>query len=94
MTLGKMTGNDKDKRIAALEYFLPLTDNYNKEIAKTLSISKLSQENIQEFLMILMRKSDLYVQSTNFFSFLSNTIIVDGEVVNARESRCLRATPG
>ena len=85
MTLGKMTGNDKDKRIAALEYFLPLTDNYNKEIAKTLSISKLSQENIQEFLMILMRKSDLYVQSTNFFSFLSNTIIVDGEVVNARE---------
>jgi hypothetical protein len=85
MTLGKMTGNDKDKRIAALEYFLPLTDNYNKEIAKTLSISKLSQENIQEFLMILMRKSDLYVQSANFFSFLSNTIIVDGEVVNARE---------
>ena len=85
MMLGKMTGNDKDKRIAALEYFLPLTDNYNKEIAKTLSISKLSQENIQEFLMILMRKSDLYVQSANFFSFLSNTIIVDGEVVNARE---------
>lgn len=85
MTLGKMTGNDKDKRIAALEYFLPLTDNYNKEIAKTLSISKLSQENIQEFLMILMRKSDLYVQSANFFSFLSNTIIIDGDVVNARE---------
>ena len=85
MMLGKMTGNDKDKRIAALEYFLPLTDNYNKEIAKTLSVSKLSQENIQEFLMILMRKSDLYVQSANFFSFLSNTVVVDGDVVNARE---------
>jgi hypothetical protein len=85
MTLGKMTGNDKDKRIAALEYFLPLTDNYNREIAKTLSISKLSQENIQEFLMVLMRNSDLYVQSANFFSFLSNTIVIDGNVINARE---------
>ena len=85
MMMGKMMGKDRDIRIAALEYFLPLTDNYNKEIAKTLSISKLSQENVQEFLMILMRKSDLYVQSANFFSFLRNTIVVDGEVVNARE---------
>ena len=31
MTMGKMTGNDRQLRIAALEYFLPLTDNYNKE---------------------------------------------------------------
>lgn len=85
MTMGKMLGNDRQLRIAALEYFLPLTDNYNKEVAKLLSVSKLSQENVQEFLMILMRKSDLYVQSANFFSFLRNTIVVDGEVVNARE---------
>jgi len=85
MTMGKMMGKDRDMRIAALEYFLPLTDNYNKEIAKTLSVSKMSQENVQEFLMILMRKSDLYVQSANFFSFLRNTIVVDGDVVNARE---------
>lgn len=81
----KMNGDNKKKAIAALEYFLPLTENYNKEIAKKLSVSKLSQENIQEFLMILMRNSDLHVQTVNFFSFLNNSIVEDGKVVNARE---------
>jgi cytidylate kinase len=91
LATGKMNGEDKKMMIGALEYFLPLTDNYNKEIAKKLSLSKLSQENIQEFLMVLMRNSDLHVQTVNFFSFLKNSIIEDGKVVNAREF--LRATP-
>ena len=78
-------GADKIKAIAALEYFLPLTDNYNKEIAKKLSISSLTQENLQEFLMVLMRNSDLAVQTTNFYSFLKNSIVIDGKVINARE---------
>ena len=78
-------GADKVKAIAALEYFLPLTDNYNKEIAKKLSLNTLTQENIQEFLMILMRNSDLAVQTTNFYSFLKNSIVIDGQVINARE---------
>lgn len=82
---GKMIGKDQKKYIGALEYFLPLTDNYNREIAKTLSLSKLSQENIQEFLMIMMRKSDWLVQTTNFYAFLENSIVQDGKVVNARE---------
>jgi len=81
----KMNGENKKKAVAALEYFLPLTENYNKEIAKKLSISKLSQENIQEFLMILMKNSDLHVQTVNFFSFLKNSIVEDGKVINARE---------
>ena len=82
---GKMIGGDKKKAIAALEYFLPLTESYNQHIAKDLSVSKLSQENIQDFLMTLMRKSDLNVQTTNFYSFLKNSIVQDGEVVNARQ---------
>jgi hypothetical protein len=82
---GKMIGKDQKKYIGALEYFLPLTDNYNREIAKSLSLSKLSQENIQEFLMIMMRKSDWLVQTTNFYAFLENSIVQDGKVVNARE---------
>jgi hypothetical protein len=78
-------GPDQKKAIGALEYFLPLTDNYNKEIAKTLSINKLSQENIQEFLMILMRNSDYFVQSNNFYAFLRNTIVDGNRVINVRE---------
>jgi hypothetical protein len=82
---GKMIGGDKKKYIAALEYFLPLNENYNAEIAKLLSVNKLTQERIQDFLMILMRSSDLNVQTTNFYSFLDNSIVQNGEVVNARE---------
>jgi hypothetical protein len=72
------------RRLAALEYFLPLTENYNNQIAKTLSTG-VSQEKVQEFLMQLMRNSDQFVQSVNFFTYLDNSVVVDGKIVNARE---------
>lgn len=79
------------KAVAALDYFLPLTENYNREFAKKLSVSKLNQENIQDAMFMLMRQSDKHVQTVNFFSFLKNSIVEDGEVVNAREY--LKKTP-
>ncbi len=81
----KLGGTDQRKLIGALEYFLPLTDNYNREIAKKLSLNTMTQESLQDFLMILMRETDLNVQTTNFFAFLKNSIVQDGEVINARE---------
>jgi len=82
----KLSNNETRKKfIGALEYFLPLTENYNREIAKKLSLKHLSQENIQDFLMIMMRKADLNVQTVNFMSFLKNSIVVDNKIVNARE---------
>jgi len=86
MAGNKMTrGEDREKMIRSIEYFLPFTDSYNRELAKKLSLSKLSQENIQEFLMVLMRNSDMFVQSANFFTFLKNTIVDGDRVVNVRE---------
>jgi hypothetical protein len=87
----KFGGTNQKKLIGALQYFLPLTENYNKEIAKQLSLNTLTQESIQDFLMILMRETDLNVQTTNFFAFLKNSIVQDGRVVNAREY--LRSQP-
>lgn len=86
MAGNKMTrGEDRDKMIRAIEYFLPFTDSYNKELAKKLSLSKLSQENVQEFMMVLMRNSDMFVQSANFFTYLRNTIVDGDRVVNVRQ---------
>ena len=86
MAGNKMTrGEDREKMVRAIEYFLPFTDSYNKELAKKLSLNKLSQENIQEFLMVLMRNSDMFVQSANFFTYLRNTIVDGDRVVNVRE---------
>lgn len=86
MAGNKMTrGEDRNKMIRAIEYFLPFTDSYNKELAKKLSLSKLSQENVQEFMMVLMRNSDMFVQSANFFTYLRNTIVDGDRVVNVRQ---------
>lgn len=84
MLASMMYGKDSKKYIGALEYFLPLTEDYNKELAKKLSLSKFSQENMQELLMSWMRNADKIVQLANFFSFLKNTVVIDDKVVNAR----------
>jgi hypothetical protein len=92
---GKMLGlGDKDyrkKAVAAMNYFLPLTENFNTHAAKELSLSKFSNEGIQNFLMSLMRNSENHVQAVNFYAFINNSIIEDGKVVNAREY--LKKTP-
>ena len=77
--------------IAAMDYFLPFTENYSKDIARDLSVTKINQEKIQDLMMIMMRRADKAVQATNFFSYLRNSIVQDGQVVNAREY--LRSTP-
>ena len=77
-------GEDAKRRLAFLEYFLPLTENYNNKIAKELSIG-VTPEGTQEILMSLMRNSDQFVQSVNFFTYIDNTIVVDGKLVNVRE---------
>lgn len=87
----KMNGENKKKMLAAMDYFIPFTENYSKEMARDLSVSNINQEKIQDFLMILMRNTDRAVQTTNFFSYLRNSIVQDGEVVNVREY--LRSTP-
>lgn len=90
--VGKLANTeDRKKLLGALEYFLPLTENYNREIASKLSLNKMNQQNIQDFLMIMMRKTDWAIQTANFYSFLKNSIVENGEVVNAREF--LRAQP-
>jgi DNA-directed RNA polymerase specialized sigma24 family protein len=81
---GRMKGADAKKHLAALEYFLPLTENYNAQISRQLSLGA-TPEGVQEILMSLMRNADQYVQTVNFFSYLDNTIVVDGKLVNARE---------
>ena len=81
----KLGGEDAKKFIAAKDFFMPFTENYNRDLAKSLSMSRISQESIQDWLMILMRNSDRAVQAINFYAFLNNSIVVDNQVVNVRE---------
>jgi hypothetical protein len=89
--LGGISAQERINFIGALDYFLPLTENYSREFAKKLSINTLSQENIQDAMFYLMRNSDKHVQTVNFRSFIMNSIVENGQVLNAREF--LRTTP-
>ena len=83
----KMIGGPVDAKtaIGMMEYFLPLTENYSRETGRKLTINNVSGENVQEFLMWMMKKSDTTIQYINFFSYLKNTAVIDGKLVNARD---------
>jgi hypothetical protein len=83
---GKMMGGeDRDKALAAIKYFMPFTEDFNRDIPNDLTVGKFNDQTIQDFLMILMRNGDAAVQTINFYSFLRNAIVVDGEIKNVRE---------
>ncbi len=92
--LSKMAGASSEevkKFMGMLDYFLPLTENYGRDIAKKLNGSKFNEDSVQDFLMFLMRNSEKNVQTVNFRAFMKNVIVEDGKLYNVREY--LRATP-
>jgi len=83
---GKMTGGeDRQKALAALDYFVPFVESYNKNAARKLSLNKIDEQAVQDYLMFLMRNGDEGVQALNFYTFIKNTIVQDGKIVNVRE---------
>lgn len=81
----KLSGPQRKERLALLDFFMPYTENYNRDAPRDLSLNKMDDQQVQDWLMVLMRKSDRAVQITNFFSFMRNTIVEDGKVLNTRE---------
>ena len=86
MLTNKMTGGeDRKKALAALDYFVPFVENYNRNAARKLSLNKLDEQGVQDFLMVMMRNSDEAIQSLNAYAFLKNAIVQDGKILNVRE---------
>lgn len=84
--LGKSSlGENPIKAIAALDYFVPFVESYNRDAAKKLSLNKFDEQQLQDFLMFMMRGGERAIQTLNFFAFVKNAIVVDGKIVNARE---------
>ena len=84
--LGKSSlGDDPKKALAALDYFLPFVESYNRDAAKKLSLNKFDEQQLQDFLMFMMRSGEQAIQTLNFYAFLKNAVVVDGKIVNARE---------
>jgi len=59
----KLQGDENaGKILAAVDYFAPFVDSYNRDAKKELSLSKLTPEGIQDFLMVGLRKGDEMIQ--------------------------------
>jgi hypothetical protein len=82
----KLQGDENaGKILAAVDYFAPFVDSYNRDAKKKLSLMKLTPEGIQDFLMVGLRKGDEMIQYMNAFTFIKNMIVIDGQVKNVRE---------
>jgi hypothetical protein len=78
----KDTGNIEK---GLMDYFLPFTENRARLKAERMSLDKLQRFSFSDVVMSPIRKTDILVQMATSLSILENTIVVDGQLVNARE---------
>lgn len=76
---------DKEAFIQLVNTFMPLKDDPSYEMYKKAGMSKLTQGNLSDTLMIFMRQPEILIEKSIFLSLLQNTMIVDGKIVNIRE---------
>ncbi|KAI9549237.1 hypothetical protein GHT06_007260 [Daphnia sinensis] len=64
--LGKSSlGDDARKAIAALDYFLPFVESYNRDAAKKLSLNKFDEQQLQDFLIWKIVNAREYLRQTD-----------------------------
>lgn len=68
-----------------MDYFLPFTENRARLNAERMSLDKIQRFSFSDFLMAPIRKTDILMQMSTSLSMLQNTIVIDGQLVNARE---------
>jgi len=80
--------NDEDKKIfiELMETFMPLKDDPAYEEYKKAGLTKLTQNNLGDMLMVTMRYPEQIMEKATFLTLLENTMVVDGKMVNIREA--------
>ena len=79
--------NDEDKKtfIELINTFMPMKDDPSYEMYKEAGLSKLTQVNLGDMLMITMRYPEQLTEKATFLTLLDNSMVVDGRIVNIRE---------
>jgi hypothetical protein len=81
----QIQGEEGKKMFAAMRYFMPYSEDFNRDLRRHISNHKLSSESIQDFAFIMMRAGDRLVQGSTFLAILRNLVVIDGKIVNARD---------
>jgi len=64
---------------------MPLKDDPTYDKLKQAGLSKITQQNFSDWLMVFMREPEQHVEKSIFMTLLDNSMIVDGKIVNIRE---------
>ena len=85
--MGNKFKNDDERKmfVQLIETFMPLKDDPTYDKLQEAGLSKLTNINFGDWLMVFMRNPEQHVEKTIFKTLLDNTMIVDGKLVNIRE---------
>lgn len=85
LTKGLIFREKDGKLMELINTFMPLKDDPSYEEFKKAGMSKLTQSNIGDMLMVFMRVPEQVIEKSVFLTLLENTMIEDGRLVNINE---------
>ena len=85
--IGNKFKNDDERKmfIQLIETFMPLKDDPTYDKLQEAGLSKLTNVNFGDWLMVFMRNPEQHVEKSIFKTLLDNTMVIDGKLVNIRE---------
>jgi hypothetical protein len=85
--IGSRFNNNDDRKmfLQLIDTFMPLKDDPTYDKLKEAGLSKITQQNFSDWLMVFMRSPEQHVEKAIFMTLLDNSMIVDGKIVNIRE---------
>jgi hypothetical protein len=85
--IGNKFKNDDERKmfIQLIETFMPLKDDPTYDKLQKAGLSKLTNVNFGDWLMVFMRNPEQHVEKSIFKTLLDNTMVIDGKLVNIRE---------
>ena len=87
----KLIGNrfinneEREMFIQLMDTFMPLKDDPLYDRLKEAGMSKLTQHNFSDWLMVFMREPEQHIEKSIFLTLLQNTMVVNGKIVSIRE---------
>ena len=79
------SSEEKEIFIQLMDVFMPMKDDPAYEEFKKAGLTKLTNANLGDMLMITMRFPEQIMEKATFLTLLQNSIVVDGKIVNIRE---------
>lgn len=85
--IGSKFRNNDDRKmfLQLIDTFMPLKDDPTYDKLKEAGLSKLTQQNFSDWLMVFLRAPEEHVEKSIFLTLLDNSMVVDGKIVNIRE---------